>query len=60
MSSFATDVIVAQNPLCERDTIKRAVENLSQALRKSAAAGRGKVDGIRGSTALIGVQESKI
>ncbi|WP_133300650.1 hypothetical protein [Seongchinamella sediminis] len=37
MSSFATDVVVAQQPMCERETIERAVQTLDQALHDSAA-----------------------
>ena len=42
MSSFATDVDVAQKPLCTRKTIEKAVDTLNQALQESPAAGKGK------------------
>lgn len=32
MSSFATDVVVAQKPMCKRDDIKEAVDTLDKAL----------------------------
>lgn len=37
MSSFATDVDVAQKTLCGRDSIKKAVKNLDRALQHSAS-----------------------
>jgi len=42
MSSFATDVDVAQKPMCTRKTMEKAVDTLNQALQESPPEGQEK------------------